>query len=222
MQNQVHSLMQKFQQMLISNPKQVLYEIMMLPDGAYHYLLTEMSTQMSIPPNELKLHFSEAVTQQFRIIDFNKSHISNNGDIQKKSLKDQYAEQRHAFAKQLANVLQENNIISDTFDHKQMCIDVDTCIQEHGQKIFWKSMQKLIPYKTVKQLRDYYHRSFQQVLYNCHISFEDKQILQKLMNTYPSERPSSIAHHFMQEYAGEERGYSHRNIVVYIINSRRK
>ncbi|CAL5987776.1 SANT/Myb_domain [Hexamita inflata] len=222
MQNQVQLLMQKIQNQIQVRPQPVLYDIMMLPDGMYEQFFADMSMQKNISIHNLKHDFSEAVRQQFHTTTIPEISVTNNSTAQKKPLKEQFAEQKHRFAEALSQVLKEYGIDTNTADHKQMCTQVDGCIQEHGQKKFWKSMQQLMPDKTVKQLRDYYSRSFQQVLYNCQISYEDKQVLRKLMATNSHERPSSIAHYFMEQYSGEGKNYSHRNIVVYIINSLRK
>ncbi|CAL6032692.1 SANT/Myb_domain [Hexamita inflata] len=222
MLNQVQLMLEKFQLLIQTNPQQVLYDVMMLPDNMFNYLFMELSLQMNLPPKQLMQYFSEAVRQQFHTTAIPEKSVTNNSTTQKKPMKEQFTEQKHRFAEALSQVLKEYGVDSNTADHKQICTQVDCCIQEHGQKRFWKSMQQIMPNKTVKQLRDYYSRSFQQVLYNCQISFEDKQILRKLIEIHPDERPTDIANIFMERFSGEERNYSHRNIVVYIINCKRK
>ncbi|CAL5970531.1 Hypothetical_protein [Hexamita inflata] len=221
MKDQIQIILQRFQNLLQSKPQLVLYDVMMLPDNTYQYLFAELAMELNIPQNELKQFVSEVINEQFQTAVLQEQKVNNN-TVQKRTQKELFVEQKRRFAEILAQVLKEYNIQSNPADHKQMCTYVDICIQEHGQKRFWSTMNQLMPEKTVKQLRDYYTRSFQQVLYNCQLSFEDKQLLRKLMETYPHERPTDIADYFMEQISGEERNYSHRNIVVYIINSRRK
>ncbi|CAL6001004.1 SANT/Myb_domain [Hexamita inflata] len=226
MQNQIQLLLQIIKNKLQSKPQLVLYDVMMLPDNTYQYLFAELSMEMNIPQNELKQYYSEAVNQNFqtKLTPINSNILQSNGIsyIQKITQKELFAEQKRRFAEILAQVLKEYNIQSNPADHKQMCTYVDICIQEHGQKRFWTSMSQLMPEKTVKQLRDYYTRSFQQVLYNCQLSYDDKRVLKQLMQQYSQEQPTTIANHFMKHFSSEDNNYCHRNIVVYIINCRRK
>ncbi|CAL6005678.1 SANT/Myb_domain [Hexamita inflata] len=222
MKNQVNTLLNMFENFLQTEPQQVLFEVMMLPDNMYTYLFAQVSAQMNVAVSQLKCQFSAVVNENFHIKCQHSTTPSYDSCLKQKTVKQQYEEQKLQFAQKLGQVLAENKVSATVSDHKLLCSQVDSCIQECGQKKFWKSMQSRMPDKTVKQVRDYYHRSFQQVLYNCQISYEDKQVLQKLMAASPQERPTDIATHFLEICSNEVKNYSRRNIVVYIVNARRQ
>ncbi|CAL6058658.1 Hypothetical_protein [Hexamita inflata] len=152
-----------------------MQEVIIQLSSVCQYLLTDTPQQIHTSLKDLKHQYSEVDTQQFNTTYDHGSSDNENNVIQKIPLREQFVEQKRRFAEILAQVLKEYNIQS------KMCTYVDICIQEHGQKRFWTSMNQLMPEKTVKQLRDNYHRSFQKVMYNTKISFDDKRILRKLI-----------------------------------------
>ncbi|CAL5992351.1 Hypothetical_protein [Hexamita inflata] len=94
------------------------------------------------------------------------------------------------------------------------------CLQLTNKKNFWGYVQQLIPEKTDKQLREYYQKSFQRLMYESLTDEDDIRLLKQLFLNDPNKRAAVLADEFMQ--ACQNKNYFKRNIVMYIVNLKRK
>ncbi|CAL6081753.1 Hypothetical_protein [Hexamita inflata] len=141
----------------------------------------------------------------------------------KRALSQQFTEFQNSFAQSMKQVLREQSLLHvdlEIHTEQELCACVNNHLKESGQKQFWKRMNELIPSKNIKQLREYYQKSFQRVLYENQIDYADKEVLRELIRKHQTESPTEIAGRFMQVCA--QKNYFKRNIVMYIINLKRK
>ncbi|CAL6037670.1 Hypothetical_protein [Hexamita inflata] len=117
------------------------------------------------------------------------------------------------------------NVLSNRIQHElevdsaQLCILLNEYLLNNNQTQFWKEVQELVQDKSAQQLRDYYQKSFQRVMYEGALSVHDKIILCKLIDEM-NVKPAQIADKFM-EMVGKDK-YFKRNIVMYIVNRKQK
>ncbi|CAL6099292.1 Hypothetical_protein [Hexamita inflata] len=83
---------------------------------------------------------------------------------------------------------------------------------------FWKQLAELFLNKTTKQIRDYYNKAFQKVLYTQQLTVYDKANLHTLNQIWAEEPPAFIAKKFT--LVSEESGYFPQNVIMYVVNLR--
>ncbi|CAL5993719.1 Hypothetical_protein [Hexamita inflata] len=104
-------------------------------------------------------------------------------------------------------------------DNRELCILTNEYLQHNDYTEFWVAVHQLIPEKKPAQLRDYFQKSFQRFMYQEYITCEDKLILRDLIASMSSQKPAEIAGTFLDMFT--EKNYFKRNVVMYIVNSRK-
>ncbi|CAL6025566.1 Hypothetical_protein [Hexamita inflata] len=222
-------LLNQFENLLNISPEHVAYQVMMLPDTQYHTRFAQLSLELNVDVNTLKKQFVEVAMEQLVI-----KHVScapeadsqENAGRKKvrrtyqRAIKQEYQQFQKLYAEKLFQVLQSRNQKAVFSDDRDICMQVNNHIANFGQKNFWHSLQTLIPYKTVKQLREYYQKSFMRVLYDSQIDVQDKELLREMIENQSEISPTEIANQFLEVCANKN--YFKRNIVMYVINIKRK
>ncbi|CAL5992397.1 Hypothetical_protein [Hexamita inflata] len=126
---------------------------------------------------------------------------------------------KHIFEQTLKCVLFQNTT-QYNMTCEELCQRVDSHLQNSNRKQFWSNMQQLIPFKTEKQLREYYQKSFQRAMFTEFNDEEDKQLLKNMLDKEPNKRASVLADEFIR--ICKCKTYFKRSIVMFIINLKRK
>ncbi|CAL5991172.1 Hypothetical_protein [Hexamita inflata] len=227
--NDTNILLQQFGLLLNISPQQVVYQVMMLPDNQYHVRFAQLSLELNVDMNILKDMFVEVATEQ--LVNKQVSHLqeanSKESSGRKKvrqtyhrDIKPEYQQFQKLFSEKLFQVLQSSDKSAQVTDDRDLCLKVNQHLINHRQKFFWHHLQTLIPHKTVKQLREYYQKSFTRVLYDSQIDVQDKEFLHQMIDKQMETSPTAIANQFLEVCCNKN--YFKRNIVMYIINLRRK
>ncbi|CAL6049064.1 Hypothetical_protein [Hexamita inflata] len=137
-----------------------------------------------------------------------------------RAIKQEYVEFQQLFSQKLKEIILTYVPDAVITNDQELCIQINDYFKNSGQKYFWKQLNDQIPNKTSKQLREYYQKSFQRVLYDNSIDVEDKETLRQLIEQMPNDTPTSIANAFCE--VSRNKNYFKRNIVMYIINLKRK
>ncbi|CAL6049036.1 Hypothetical_protein [Hexamita inflata] len=189
--------------------------------------LTEYVKQTEINPSQLQnpqlIVFNDITYQQQTEARQQNIKQKKVRQTYKRALSQQFTEFQNSFAQSMKQVLREQSLLHvdlEIHTEQELCACVNNHLKESGQKQFWKRMNELIPSKNIKQLREYYQKSFQRVLYENQIDYADKEVLRELIRKHQTESPTEIAGRFMQVCA--QKNYFKRNIVMYIINLKRK
>ncbi|CAL6012281.1 Hypothetical_protein [Hexamita inflata] len=227
--NNTNSLLQQFGLLLNISPQRVVYQVMMLPDNQYHVRFAQLSLELNVDMNILKDMFVEVATEQLmnkqvsHLQEANSKESSGRKKVRQtyhRDIKPEYQQFQKMFSEKLFQVLQSRNQQAVFSDDRDICMQVNNHIGNFGQKNFWHNLQTLIPHKTVKQLREYYQKSFTRVLYDSQIDVEDKEFLRQMIDKQMETSPTVIANQFLEVCCNKN--YFKRNIVMYIINSKRK
>ncbi|CAL5977818.1 Hypothetical_protein [Hexamita inflata] len=104
-------------------------------------------------------------------------------------------------------------------NQEQLCIFIQENLIQEKQE-FWRQLLEKFSNKTMKQIRDYFQKSFKKVVYKQMLSIYDKQNIQILNYIYNNQSPACIAKKFMM--ISEEDNYFPHNVLMYIINLRNK
>ncbi|CAL6081755.1 Hypothetical_protein [Hexamita inflata] len=189
--------------------------------------LTEYVKQTEINPSQLQnpqlIVFNDITYQQQTEARQQNIKQKKVRQTYKRALSQQFTEFQNSFAQSMKQVLREQSLLHvdlEIHTEQELCACVNNHLKESGQKQFWKRMNELIPSKNIKQLREYYQKSFQRVLYENQIDYADKEVQRELIRKHQTESPTEIAGRFMQVCA--QKNYFKRNIVMYIINLKRK
>ncbi|CAL6003222.1 Hypothetical_protein [Hexamita inflata] len=137
-----------------------------------------------------------------------------------RDIKPEYQQFQKLYAEKLFQVLHSVDGSVVFTNDRELCIQVNAHFTSFGQKYFWQHLQTLIPHKTVKQLREYYQKSFMRVLYDNQIDVKDKEVLREMIDNQKDASPTEIAIQFLN--VCQNKNYFQRNIVMYIINMKRK
>ncbi|CAL6012587.1 Hypothetical_protein [Hexamita inflata] len=137
-----------------------------------------------------------------------------------RAIKQEYVEFQQLFSQKLKEIIVTYVPRAMITNDQELCIQINDYFKNSGQKDLWKQLNEQIPTKTIKQLREYYQKSFQRVLYDNQIDVEDKETLRQLMEQMTDDSPTSIANSFCM--ISKNKNYFKRNIVMYIINLKRK
>ncbi|CAL6099298.1 Hypothetical_protein [Hexamita inflata] len=112
---------------------------------------------------------------------------------------------------------QFNNIQFQKRSQQELCTFItENHLQENIE--FWKEFTNMFPNKTTKQIRDYYNKAFQKVLYTQQLTVYDKANLHALNQIWAEEPPAFIAKKFA--LVSEESGYFPQNVIMYVVNLR--
>ncbi|CAL5991999.1 Hypothetical_protein [Hexamita inflata] len=224
----ISDFLYQFGRLLNIRPEHVAYQVMMLSDIHYNIMFAQMSVELNVDINTLKQQFVQVAMQQLTIKQTNKepeadSHDSNEKkprQIYHRAVKQEFQEYQQLFSEKLYQVLQSGDKSASVTNNRDLCLKVNQHLINYGQKFFWQRLQTLIPQKTVKQLREYYQKSFQRVLYNDQIDAHDKKLLRELIDNQNDASPTEIANQFLE--VCPNRNYFKRSIVMYVINIKRK
>ncbi|CAL6006506.1 Hypothetical_protein [Hexamita inflata] len=221
----LHSLVRLFN----IRPELVAYHVMMLSDAHYNTTFVQVSVELNVDVNTLKQLFVQVVMQQL-LIKQTKEELDadSRGSTEKKmprqtyhqTVKQEFQEYQQLFSEKLCQVLQSGEKSASVTDDRDLCLKVNQHLINYGQKLFWQRLQTLIPHKTVKQLREYYQKSFQRVLYDDQIDARDKELLREMIDNQKDASPTNIANQFLE--VCPNRNYFKRSIVMYAINIKRK
>ncbi|CAL6113659.1 Hypothetical_protein [Hexamita inflata] len=229
MNTYVNNILSQFGSLLNISPEHVAYQVMMLPDTQYHTRFAQLSLELNVDVNTLKKQFVEVAMAQLVI-----KHVScapeadsqENAGRKKvrqtyhRDIKPEYQQFQKLYAEKLFQVLRSADNTAVFTDDRELCIQVNAHFTSLGQKTFWQHLQALIPHKTVKQLREYYQNSFLRVLYDNQIDVQDKELLREMIESQREASPTDIANQFLEVCANKN--YFKRNIVMYVINLKRK
>ncbi|CAL6110456.1 Hypothetical_protein [Hexamita inflata] len=229
MNTNTNILLSQFGSLLNIRPEQVAYQVMMLPDAQYNMRFAQVSLELNVDVNTLKQQFVEVAMAQ--LVNKHASCAPEAGSQESagkkkvrqmyhRDIKPEYQQFQKLYAEKLFQVLQSRNQKAVFSDDRDICIQVNNHIANFGQKNFWHNLQTLIPHKTVKQLREYYQKSFMRVLYDSHIDVQDKELLREMIEKQSETSPTELANQFLE--VCQNKNYFKRNIVMYVINIKRK
>ncbi|CAL5971968.1 Hypothetical_protein [Hexamita inflata] len=201
----------------------VAYDMMMLPDNAYSFLISTLFYEHNI--NVTYLHQQiQTMTTRLLVIPHRAQQSATPAVVEiqmaPNSKHQRISSFQQLFRQAITEVLYRYDKSVDVKDDVQLCSQVNRLFERSGKIQFWLQVQELIPDKTVKQLREYYSKSFQRILFCKSIDCQDKLLLRGLVNQLGDKKPSEIAHRF-QELAANK-NYFQRNIIMYIINLKRR
>ncbi|CAL6092947.1 SANT/Myb_domain [Hexamita inflata] len=217
--NTDHPLLSIFQKLFKTGPALVVYQVMMLPDPVYNFQFERAAFELQTTPELLRKQFQELANKQLFDGQQQKNIITAHHQKEREVKQlNQHAAYQLLFANTLQQVIGLGH--DKIYSERDICQMVNKFIDRHGQKDIWFHVQKLIPSKTVKQLREYYQKSFQRVLYNNNFEAQDKELIRQLVEKYSDDSPTQITNKFMCMCSNKN--YFKRNIVMYIVNLKRK
>ncbi|CAL6025597.1 Hypothetical_protein [Hexamita inflata] len=214
-------LLSQFGNILHVRPEQVAYQVMMLPDTQYHTRFAQLSLELNVDVNTLKQQFVEVamtqlVNKQTRYLPEADSQESAGKkkvrQTYQRAIKQEYQQFQKLYAEKLFQVLRSADNTAVFTDDRELCSQVNEHLASHGQKTFWSSLQALVPSKTVKQLREYYQKSFLRVLYDSQIDVQDKELLREMIESQREASPTDIANQFLEVCAKELLQAQHRHV----------
>ncbi|CAL5991178.1 Hypothetical_protein [Hexamita inflata] len=226
---QASQLLDQFGHILNINPEQVVYHVMMLPNKQYNVRFAQLSLELNVDMNILKDMFVEVATEQLvnkQLSRFPETDSHESASRKKvrqtyhRDIKPEYQQFQKLFSEKLIQVLQSSDKSAQVTDDRDLCLKVNQHLINHRQKIFWSNLQILIPSKTMRQLREYYQKSFTRVLFDNQIDVQDKELLREMIESQREASPADIVNQFMKTC--QNKNYFKRNIVMYVINMKRK
>ncbi|CAL5992395.1 Hypothetical_protein [Hexamita inflata] len=212
----------KLQKQLHTDPDQVTFEVMMLSDNFYRLCFANASFELNVSMNSLHQTFQEIAMQQLvQQVEQQQCKKPKETEIQRPiySISKRYTDFQSLFEKSIKQVLLKYGV-GKCEDSQELCRQVNICLQLTNKKSFWSQVQQLIPEKSDKQLREYFQKSFQRVMYQDLTDEDDKRLLKQLFIRDPEKRAAAIADEFLQ--ICNHQNYFKRSIVMYIINLKRK
>ncbi|CAL5977552.1 Hypothetical_protein [Hexamita inflata] len=129
----------------------------------------------------------------------------------------QYRQQFTSWLKSVLKITRDLNF--DEMDDKEICQFINTKIKLNEKTLFWKQVVELSDGKTSKQIQDYYHHTYQNVMFDKQLSISDKQTLRQLSAFWKDEKPTYVSGKFLEMSPGNT--YFKHNITMYVINLRR-
>ncbi|CAL5992091.1 Hypothetical_protein [Hexamita inflata] len=200
-----------------------VYDLMMLPDNAYSFLISTLSFEHNVNTTCIHQQIQIMATRLLAIphkASESVKPIVAEEQIEPTSKHQRISSFQQLFRQTITEVLYRYDKSVEVKDDVQLCSQVNQLFDRSGKIQFWQQVQGVIPDKTVKQLREYYSKSFQRILFCKSIDCQDKLLLRGLVNQLGDKKPSEIAHRF-QELAANK-NYFQRNIIMYIINLKRR
>ncbi|CAL5993617.1 Hypothetical_protein [Hexamita inflata] len=128
---------------------------------------------------------------------------------------------QNKFARALKNTLSKSspNELSNE-SYSDLCQITNKYLKTGSATQLWLNVQKLVPEKNERQLRDYYQKSFMRQMYEECISGQDKILLCQLIDQMPGAKPAQIVEKYIQMTGCVK--YFKRNLVMYVINRKQK
>ncbi|CAL5972202.1 Hypothetical_protein [Hexamita inflata] len=221
--NQEHSQLKlQLQKQLHTDPEQVTLQTMMLSDNFYRLCFANASLDLNVSINSLHQTFQEiAMLELVQQAKQTQCQKLKETEIQPPiySISKRYTDFQSLFEKSIKQVLLSYGV-GKCEDSQELCRQVNICLQHTNKKSFWSQVQQRIPEKSDKQLREYFQKSYQRVMYQDLTDEDDKKLLKQLFLRDPDKRAAVIADEFLQ--VCEHQNYFKRSIVMYIINLKRK
>ncbi|CAL5994270.1 Hypothetical_protein [Hexamita inflata] len=193
---------------------ELVFNILMQQNEAYSSfwaLLTEFTQLSKQTLLNLFVSFSVQLSEQKQ-----EKQLFRNNTVRKSSDK---AEQfRSLFTQNLKLVLKNHfgNTFAD-FNNQELCVFIkENNVQ--NMREFWRELTELFEGKTSKQIRDYYGKAYQKVLYT-QLSAYDKACLHAMSQSWAEQTPGFIAKKF--QMIAEKKDYFQQNIIMYIVNIRK-
>ncbi|CAL5992383.1 Hypothetical_protein [Hexamita inflata] len=212
----------QLQKQLHTDPDQVTLQVMMLSDNLYRLCFANASLELNVSINSLHQTFQEIAMQELvQQAEQLQCQKPKETEIQRPiySISKRYTDFQSLFEKSIKHVLLSYGV-GKCEDSQELCRQVNICLQLTNKKSFWSQVQQLIPEKSDKQLREYFQKSFQRVMYQDLTDEDDKRLLKQLFLRDPDKRAAAIAEQFLQ--VCKHQNYFKRSIVMYIINLKRK
>ncbi|CAL6025562.1 Hypothetical_protein [Hexamita inflata] len=224
----INILLNQFENLLNIRADYVSYNVMMLPDNQYDIAFAQISMELNVDVNTLKQQFVEvAMTQLMNKQTSHHPETDSQENAAKKKvrqtyhrdIKPEYQQFQKLYTEKLFLVLHSVDSSAVFTNDRELCIQVNAYFTSFGQKNFWQRLQTLIPQKSIKQLREYYQKSFMRVLYDNQIDVQDKELLREMIANQKTVSPTDIAIQFLD--VCQNKNYFQRNIVMYVINMRK-
>ncbi|CAL5972204.1 Hypothetical_protein [Hexamita inflata] len=222
MNNNQRLLKSQLQKQLNIGADLVTLKVMTLKNANYQQCFAEASSALNVDMLQLQQIYKEIVMNELVQHKSSKKpepyqetillDPSNLGVNERSTFK-------HVFEQTLKYVLFQNTA-QQNMTCEELCQRVDLHLKNSNRKYFWSRVQQLIPFKTEKQLREYYQKSFQRAMYTQFNDEEDKQLLKNMLEKEPNKRASMLADEFLG--VCKCKTYFKRSIVMFIINLQRK
>ncbi|CAL5972156.1 Hypothetical_protein [Hexamita inflata] len=221
--NQLQSLLKlQLQKQLQTEPELITYNVMMLSDKAYKICFVNASLELNMSVNTLQKTFQEVAMQELvsqEPLSLNQKIIQLDYYRQNHRISKRFTDFQILFEKSIQKVLLRYGI-DECESSQEVCRQVNMFLQFTNKRSFWNQVQQLIPEKSDKQLREYYQKSFQRLMHESLTDEDDKQLLKQLFINGTDKRAAVLADEFMQ--VCKHKNYFKRNIVMYIVNLKRK
>ncbi|CAL5972238.1 Hypothetical_protein [Hexamita inflata] len=229
MNNIQRLLKSQLQKQLSIGPDLVTLNVMTLQNVNYQQCFAEASSVLNVDMFQLQQAFKEIVMNE---LVNRQSQVQQEPNQEDKNFfidQNQYwgtnnrvndrLQFKILFEQTLNQVLFQNTAQQD-MTCEELCQRVDLHLQNSNRKYFWSRVQQLIPFKSEKQLREYYQKSFQRAMYTEFNDEEDKKLIKNLLEKEPNKRASVLADEFLG--VCKCKTYFKRSVVMFIINLKRK
>ncbi|CAL5992289.1 Hypothetical_protein [Hexamita inflata] len=203
----------QLQKQLQTEPELLTYNVMMLSDKAYKICFVNASLELNMNVNKLQLIFQNIVMQEL---------VSKQIIIQsQKIMQPEYQRPTHRICKRFTDfeILFEKSIqkvllnygIDECENSYELCRQINMCLQLTNKKNFWGNVQQLIPEKTDKQLREYYQKSFQRLMYESLTDEDDirDEQVQPAIQEHPLNQTFHSNPHTLSHYQIKSNQYSY-------------
>ncbi|CAL5992413.1 Hypothetical_protein [Hexamita inflata] len=227
MNNDQRLLKSQLQKQLNIGADLITLNVMTLQNTNYQQCFTEASSALNVDILQLQKTFKEIVMnelvhhQSLVILEPNEEEIplDQNYYWGTNNRVNERLQFKILFEQTLKQVL-FNNQKHENMTCEELCQRVDLHLQNSNRKQFWSSVHQLITFKTEKQLREYYQKSFQRAMFTEFNDDDDKQLLRNMLEKEPNKRASELADEFIR--ICKCKTYFKRSIVMFIINLKRK
>ncbi|CAL5992325.1 Hypothetical_protein [Hexamita inflata] len=183
-------------QLLNTGPDMITYEVMMLQNISYYRCFVTASFALNIDIYDLLQTFKEIVmnelVQQKLYPKLNQQLLIKDENIK--------VNDRTIFKLQFEQSAKEvlfRNQRLQNMNCEDLCRYINQYLELNNNKLFWNQIQQLIPYKSEKQLREYYQKSFQRVMFTEFTDDEDKQFLKQMLENKPNKPAAQLADEFL-------------------------
>ncbi|CAL6058061.1 Secretoglobin [Hexamita inflata] len=205
---------QNFNELNINNIQQFKYEIAESVRKAQEELIQEK--QQTEVTNKIICLSDKEIIQKMK--DLKNIQLKS---VVVKTQSSQQAKFQQLFRDSVKQILFDSyNKKAFEMNDKELCEVLNEYIKKFYCGQLWTTLQKMIPVKTITQLKEYYQKSFQKCLYSDSISLEDKVILRELISQMPLNKPCEVADRFLE--VCNVKNYFKRNIIMYIVNIKKK
>ncbi|CAL5977522.1 Hypothetical_protein [Hexamita inflata] len=201
---------------------ELVFNIMMQKNSNYSLFWAQFSDLTQIPEEQLIKEFIslsiKTIVKRNQTIQYSNTLINFKQSVfRKSSQSSELFRQQFISNLKLSLYSQFNYIEFQNLSQQELCTFIkDNNVQENIE--FWKEFTNMFPNKTTKQIRDYYNKAFQKVLYTQQLTVYDKANLHALNQIWAEEPPAFIAKKFA--LVSEESGYFPQNVIMYVVNLR--